>query len=111
MAEQEMRQFWASGNVRAVDVVEGDVALINLEWREVVDVWTYANDPGEELGEDSELTQTIRRITRRADGTLYTAVRYVHEEDSATAGEIVTKVWPFRSCQLVPVQVRTVPGA
>lgn len=106
-----MRKFWTSGRVRAVDLVDGDVAIIGDVWREVMDVWTSRDDPAAQFGDDDPLTQEIHRFTKWGDGSLYVAVRYLHEVDSTQESQLVYRVCPVRACALVTVQVPEVERA
>lgn len=81
-----------------------DVALIDGDWREVFDVYTYG-DMAELLEmyvHDKEATALIKRHLADDTHELYAIVRYLVEEPGAA--ELTTPIKVFRRCDLLTVQ-------
>ncbi|QKW06951.1 hypothetical protein HUT18_11640 [Streptomyces sp. NA04227] len=96
------RSTWTADSVRAADLEDTDTALIDGEWREVLDVWNDEDDPAAMFGEDHPTAQAIFRMAagRSPDWTI---VRYVREEESSI-GELAYGLRIFRCRDLVDVQ-------
>ncbi|MFJ2814387.1 hypothetical protein [Streptomyces sp. NPDC087294] len=101
------RASWIIEQIRATDLRDGDVLLLNGVWREVVGVWSDETDAREDLG-DCSLAQDAAQALGRADGCSYRAVALMDYEAS-TEGSPEWKVCALLWCDLVSVQ-KEVPG-
>jgi hypothetical protein len=99
------RTTYQTARVRPTSLVGNrDVALIDGDWREVLDVYTYA-DVDELLrmyAHDEEATKRIKLHLADDTDELYAIVRYLVEVPGA--GELTTPISVFRRCELVIVQ-------
>ncbi|MER8116305.1 hypothetical protein [Streptomyces sp. NPDC094031] len=96
------RSSWTSEQIRAEDLRPDDVLLLDGAWREVVGVWSEAEEAREDLG-DCPLIEDVARAVARADGYSYRAVALVDYETSTENGaewEVRALLW----CELVTVQ-------
>lgn len=100
-----MRRCYTRGQVRAGDLVTGDVLLVpSAGWRELLDVWTDG-----EKAEAAAYAETAGRaapafIKQHLTGlSLYVVVHYLIEKPDAI--EVTSKLEAFRRCDLVTVQV------
>jgi hypothetical protein len=86
-----------------------DVAMIDGQWREVFDTYTYANvaELLEMHAHDRETTTWIKRHLAEDTDELYVIVRFLVEVPGGA--ELNTQIKVYRRCELIPVQDPT-PG-
>lgn len=96
------RPYWHTANVRARDLYDNDIALIDGKWRALLDAWSDKDDPTEQFGADSDYTRQITAITSRLEGG-WMAIRYLYEEGSSDY-ELDTPVVALREVDLIAVQ-------
>lgn len=104
------RSYYTRGQLRAADLVAGDVILVDARWRWVLDVWTDENRDAalSYFGAD---TSAVAVIDRYLTGlSQWVVIRYLIEQPEAV--ELSFKLIGWRRCELVTVQVPdpTLPG-
>lgn len=98
------RSTWTAEVIRAKDLTDQDIVLIDDTWREILDIWHNDDDPATEFGEDSSLTKSITPYIGY-DSACWVVVRFVKEETSS-GRNVASGFRPLRLHDLVHVQKR-----
>lgn len=100
------RTTYQTAQVRPTSLVGNrDIALIDGDWREVFDVYTYANmaELLEMYLDDEEVSAWVKQHIGDDTHQLYVIVRYLVERPGVA--ELTTEVKRYRRCELITVQV------
>ncbi|MFI6686660.1 hypothetical protein [Streptomyces sp. NPDC050485] len=92
------RPTWTTEQIRPVDLAPSDFALINSEWREVLDVYKTPDDFNSDGWSPERCNAVLSHVEQ---DELYVVVRYLVEETYHEGGD---GLLALRRAQLVTVQ-------
>lgn len=98
------RSTWIAEVIRAKDLTDQDIVLLDGTWRKILDIWHNDDDPAAEFGEGSSPATAITPYIGYAS-PCWMVVRFVKEETSSR-NNVVSGFRPLRPHDLVHVQKR-----